>query len=129
VQRHSPTEDPEGEHPGPAAVTRVCRYEYDFDDGWEHGVRIGQRLASVGSGTPRCLDGARLLAGGLGSPHGYERLLAVLADPSGLERPELLEWLGGEFDPDTFDAAAADELLELYDRHTGSGPGADPRSR
>lgn len=72
---------------------------------------------------------SRLLAGGLGGPHGYERLLAVLADPSGLERPELLEWLGGEFDPDTFDAAAADELLELYDRHTGSGPGADPRSR
>jgi hypothetical protein len=32
--------------------------------------------------------------------------------------PELLEWLGGESNPDAFDVAATDELLELYDRHT-----------
>jgi hypothetical protein len=102
-----------------AAVTRGFRYEYDFGDGWEHDVRIGQRLASVGSGTPRCLDGARTCPPeDCGGPHGYERLLAVLADPADPERPELLEWLGGEFDPDAFDAAATDELLELYDRHT-----------
>ncbi len=102
-----------------AAVTRDFRYEYDFGDGWEHDVRIGQRLATVGSGTPRCLDGARACPPeDCGGPHGYEHLLAVLADPADPERPELLEWLGGEFDPDAFDAAATDDLLELYDRHT-----------
>jgi hypothetical protein len=34
------------------------------------------------------------------------------------ERPELLEWLGGEPNPDASDVAATDDLLELYDRHT-----------
>jgi hypothetical protein len=29
-----------------------------------------------------------------------------------------VEWVGGEFDPDAFDAAATSALLELYDRHT-----------
>ena len=53
-----------------------------------------------------------------GGPHSYERLPAALADPADLERPELLDWLGGEFDPDAFDVAATDGLLELYDRHT-----------
>jgi hypothetical protein len=51
-------------------------------------------------------------------PARYERLLAALADPADPERPELLEWLGGEFHPDDFDVAATDDLLELYDRHT-----------
>jgi pRiA4b ORF-3-like protein len=102
-----------------AAVTRDFRYEYDFGDGWEHDVRIGQRLTSVGSGTPRCLDGARACPPeDCGGAPGYERLLGVLADPADPERPELVEWLGGEFDPDAFDAAATSELLELYDRHT-----------
>ncbi|MGR7026376.1 plasmid pRiA4b ORF-3 family protein [Geodermatophilus sp. URMC 62] len=102
-----------------AAVTRVFRYDYDFGDGWEHDVRIGERLASVGPGTPRCLDGGRACPPeDCGGPPGYERLLAVLADPADPERPELLEWLGGEFDPDAFDVAATDDLLELYDRHT-----------
>jgi hypothetical protein len=47
-------------------------------------------------------------------------LLDVLADPSSArgEDAELLEWLGGDHDPDAFDPAATDELLELYDRHT-----------
>ena len=42
----------------------------------------------------------------------------MLADPTDPENPELLEWLGGEFDPDAFDVTATDELLGLYDGHT-----------
>ncbi|MCV2488229.1 plasmid pRiA4b ORF-3 family protein [Geodermatophilus sp. YIM 151500] len=102
-----------------AAVAQQFTYEYDFGDGWEHDVRLGQRLAAVGSGTPRCLDGARACPPeDCGGPHGYARLLAVLADPADPDHDELLEWVGGEFDPDAFDAAATSELLELYDRHT-----------
>nr|WP_199522271.1 plasmid pRiA4b ORF-3 family protein [Geodermatophilus sp. LHW52908] len=52
-----------------AAVTREFTYEYDFGDGWEHDVRIGERLPAVGPGAPRCLDGARACpAGGLRRP-------------------------------------------------------------
>ena len=46
------------------------------------------------------------------------RLLEVLADPADPEHEEMLEWVGGEFDPDAFNLAATNELLELYDRHT-----------
>jgi hypothetical protein len=42
----------------------------------------------------------------------------VLADPADPGNPELLDRLGGELDPDAFDAAATDDLLELYDGRT-----------
>ena len=102
-----------------AAVAGEWRYQYDFGDGWDHDIRVGQRLASVGPGTPHCVDGARACPPeDCGGPHGYERLLSVLADPTDPEHDELLEWVGGEFDPDAFDLAATNEVLELYDRHT-----------
>ena len=102
-----------------AGVTQQFVYEYDFGDGWEHEIRIGKRLDSVGSGTPRCLDGARACPPeDCGGAPGYEHVIQVLADPAHPERPELLEWLGGDFDPEAFDAAATDALLALYDRHT-----------
>lgn len=102
-----------------AAVARTWRYQYDFGDGWDHDIRVGQRLAAVGPGTPHCVDGARACPPeDCGGAPGYEHLLAVLADPSDPEHAELLEWVGGEFDPDAFDLAATNELLELYDRHT-----------
>jgi hypothetical protein len=45
-------------------------------------------------------------------------LLAVRAEPASPSVRSCWEWLGGEFDPDAFDAAATDELLERYDRRT-----------
>src|SRR3712207_1951645 len=44
-----------------AAVTRVFRYAYDYGDGWEQDVRIGQRLAGVGRPVgPRASGAARV---------------------------------------------------------------------
>jgi hypothetical protein len=34
---------------------------------------------------------------------GYESFLAVIRDPSDPEHEEMLEWAGGEFDPERFD--------------------------
>ena len=85
--------------------------------------RIGQRLASVGAGTPQCLDGARACPPeDCGGPRGYAHLLEVLADPATPEHDELVEWIGGEFAPDAFNAAAPSALLELYDRHPAAHP-------
>jgi hypothetical protein len=42
-----------------------------------------------------------------GGPHGYRRLLEVLARPSHPEHADLVYWLGGPFDPEAFDATAA----------------------
>ncbi len=104
-----------------AARVDRFRYEYDFGDGWEHDLRVGRRPVPADPDRPRCQDGARACPPeDCGGVPGYERLLDVLADPSSArgEDAELLEWLGGDHDPDAFDPAATDELLELYDRHT-----------
>lgn len=82
------------------------RYEYDFGDGWEHEVAFEGTLAREdGARYPRCLEGARSCppedVGGVGA---YEELLRALKNPRAKDRDELLEWVGGYFDPEGFDA-------------------------
>jgi hypothetical protein len=100
-------------------VLNEFNYEYDFGDSWHLDVRIEQVISSIGSGTPRLIGGARACppedCGGL---WGYEHLLEVLADPSDEEHEEMLEWVGGAFDPEAFDLETTNVALELYDRHT-----------
>jgi Plasmid pRiA4b ORF-3-like protein len=106
-----------------AAAASEWRYRYDFGDGWDHDIRVGERLSAVGPGTPHCLDGDRACPPeDCGGPAGYQRLLDALADPADPEHDELLAWVGGEFDPDAFDLTGTNELLELYDRHTRQRP-------
>ncbi|MGH8961413.1 MAG: plasmid pRiA4b ORF-3 family protein, partial [Jatrophihabitantaceae bacterium] len=94
-------------------------YEYDFGDGWHHDIVIEQAMPSVGTGTPHLVDGAGACppedCGGTG---GFETLLAVLADPTDEEHEEMLEWVGGSYDPGAFDIDSLNAALELYDRHT-----------
>ena len=76
-------------------------------------------MPSVGAGTPHLVDGARACppedCGGTG---GFEHLLEVLADPADEEHEEMLEWVGGSYDPGAFDIDSLNAALELYDRHT-----------
>ena len=104
-----------------AAADRVREfgYEYDFGDSWNHVIEIEQTLAGVGADTPHLIDGARACPPeDCGGPWGYQHLLEVLADPSDPEHTDLKDWVGGEFDAETFDLAGTNELLELYDRQT-----------
>ncbi len=83
----------------------IVQYEYDFGDGWEHELTLEAILPrQAGKKYPLCIDGARACppedCGGI---HGYENLLAVIQDPTHEEHESILEWLGGRFDPDTFD--------------------------
>ncbi|HEU5149603.1 MAG TPA: DUF6398 domain-containing protein [Iamia sp.] len=87
--------------PGVAAT-----YTYDFGDGWEHTIEV-EATASDGADVdlPRCTGGRR--AGppeDVGGAWGYGHLLEVLADPTHPEHDDQLEWLGGPFDPERFDA-------------------------
>ncbi|MGH9365302.1 MAG: plasmid pRiA4b ORF-3 family protein, partial [Thermoanaerobaculia bacterium] len=81
-------------------------YEYDFGDGWEHEVTL-EAIVPRQKGTryPRCLAGERACppedCGGAG---GYENLIAVMGDPSHEKYASTLEWLGGRFDPERFNA-------------------------
>lgn len=53
--------------------------------------------------TPRCIDGSRACPPeDCGGVHGYYRLLEVLSDPGDDEYEEMLEWLGGKYEPREF---------------------------
>jgi hypothetical protein len=45
-----------------------------------------------------------------GSP-GFAEFKAVLAGPPSAERDELLEWAGGDYDPNRFDLSAANSAV------------------
>jgi len=80
-------------------------YEYDFGDGWEHEIvleAIQSRIPKTKY--PRRLDGARACppedCGGIG---GYESMLEIISYPSHEEHESTMAWLGGRFNPDSFD--------------------------
>jgi len=102
-----------------AAVVREFSYEYDFGDSWYHDIRVEQVIASVGAGTPHLVSGARACPPeDCGGSWGYQRLTAVLADPSDEEHDDLLAWVGDAWDAERFDLDGTNTMLELYDRHT-----------
>ncbi len=85
------------------------RYEYDFGDSWIHDVVFeGSSPNDLGQNFPVCLDGSRACPPeDSGGPWGYAEFLEAIADPKHEQHADLLEWIGGEFDPEEFDAKAA----------------------
>ncbi|MGR8935610.1 MAG: plasmid pRiA4b ORF-3 family protein [Gammaproteobacteria bacterium] len=93
-------------------------YEYDFGDGWEHKIVLEKILpAAADAQQVRCIKGARACppedCGGI---WGYADLIETLKDPNDPEREEMLEWLGGEFDPEEFDIEEVNEALKALSR-------------
>jgi hypothetical protein len=90
----------------------VFVFEYDFGDGWEHQVVVEEVLPAAGRTRPVCLAGARACPPeDVGGPWGYADFLAAIADPGHDEHVEMLDWVGGAFDPEDFDPAAVDRLF------------------
>jgi hypothetical protein len=79
-------------------------YEYDFGDGWEHDVVLeAVLLAEAGGVYPRVEAGKRACPPeDVGGVPGYLSFLEALRDPDHPERRELLDWIGGSFDPEEF---------------------------
>lgn len=88
-------------------------YEYDFGDSWEHEIVVEKIFKPEHAlQHPICLAGKRACPPeDVGGVWGYEHFLQVIRDPKDPEHEELLEWIGGEFDPDTFDLEAVNPLL------------------
>lgn len=87
-----------------AAVGDRCIYEYDFGDGWEHTVILEAiMLAEKRRRYPRCSDGERACppedCGGVG---GYYNVLEVISGPQDDEYEDMIEWLGGKYNPEKF---------------------------
>jgi hypothetical protein len=84
-----------------------AEYLYDFGDDWQHVVTLEAMVDRVPKTRyPQCLAGSRACppedCGGVG---GYENVLRVIADPSDEEYESMMEWLGGEYDPEAFEPA------------------------
>jgi hypothetical protein len=88
-------------------------YEYDFGDGWRHDVLFeGCLQAEQEKRYPICVEGERACppedVGGVWS---YQEFLEAISDPENEDRDGLLEWAGGSFDPEAFDAARATKRM------------------
>src|SRR4051794_24697397 len=88
-------------------------YEYDFGDGWEHVMLLEKVLApEQGTEYPRCIAGKRACPPeDVGGVWGYASFLEIMRDPKHPEHAEMLEWVGGEFDPEEFDLAVVNQAL------------------
>jgi len=89
-------------------------YEYDFGDSWEHELLVEKVLPpEVGKRYPVCLTGKRACppedCGGI---WGYAGFLEAIHDPQHPEHEEMVEWVGGEFDPDAFDLDEVNRELQ-----------------
>jgi len=91
-------------------------YVYDFGDGWEHQVVLEKILTfETGAVLPVCLKGSRACPPeDVGGIPGYEMLLETISDSAHPEYEEMLEWVGGDFDPEHFDLAQTNDLLREY---------------
>jgi len=67
---------------------------------------------------PVCLAGRRACPPeDCGGPWGYGEMLLALGDPSHPEHESYTEWVGGGFDPETFDLEALNRRLSSPDSY------------
>ena len=81
-------------------------YRYDMGDGWQLRIVFESPSQPIIEGLPlpRCVAGEN--AGppdDVGGPQGYEMFLEALADRRHEEHLQMLQWIGGAFDPKGFD--------------------------
>jgi len=97
-----------------AQGVKKFKYEYDMGDGWEHTIQFEKPVPpEAGAVYPRCVDGSRACPPeDCGGPWGYLDLLAAVANPRNADHAEMLEWLGGDFDPEEFDLKAVNKDLK-----------------
>jgi len=83
---------------------RKTDYTYDFGDNWEHKIELEKILPREKSVKyPRCVKGRRACppedCGGI---WGYEEFLEAMKDPKHEQHKEMMDWIGGKFDPEHF---------------------------
>lgn len=91
------------------------KYEYDFGDSWMHKVSLEKISNYEKNQFPViCVTGRRACPPeDSGGPWGYQRMLEQLMSHDN-EYEELLEWLGGPFDSESFDIEEVNSFLKEY---------------
>ena len=90
------------------------KYEYDFGDGWEHEVLYeGSPPVDPKAMYPLCVEGERACPPeDCGGVWGYGDFLEAIRNPKHEEHETMLEWIGGQFDPEEFDAKEASKAMK-----------------
>jgi hypothetical protein len=96
-----------------AARHKKFLYTYDMGDNWDHTLLIEKVLPpEEGATYPRCLAGKRACPPeDCGGVWGYAEFLEAISDPEHPEHEDMLEWIGGEFDPEAFDLEEVNAAL------------------
>ena len=101
-----------------SAAKSKMTYEYDFGDGWEHEILL-EKIVSAESGVyyPRCLAGEMACPpDDVGGVWGYANFLDAIKNPKHPEHEDLLDWVGGDFDPEAFDLEDVNKRLKNLKR-------------
>jgi hypothetical protein len=89
-------------------------YQYDFGDSWQHEVLFeGIVEEAAGKKYPLCLEGARTCPPeDIGGAWGYADFLESIQNEDHKQHDEMLEWVGGSFDPEAFSPAEATRRMK-----------------
>lgn len=89
-------------------------YEYDFGDSWQHEALFEKKVeAEAGRKYPLCEDGARACPPeDVGGTWGYADFVEAIQNEDNEQHDGMLEWVGGSFDPEAFDPAAATKSMK-----------------
>ncbi|WKZ18047.1 MAG: plasmid pRiA4b ORF-3 family protein [Candidatus Jettenia sp. CY-1] len=95
-------------------------YEYDFGDGWEHQIVVEKILQPESTRSyPNCLTGKRACPPeDVGGVWGYDNFVEIIRDKKHPEHKAMLEWVGGDFDPEEFNMV---EVSSVADRRLPEG--------
>jgi hypothetical protein len=94
---------------------RQFSYIYDFGDDWRHRIYVEKISDSKPDAVyPICLGGKRNCPPeDCGGTWGYENFLEAINNPDHEEHEMMLDWIGGEFDPEYFDLKDTNEALAI----------------
>ena len=94
----------------------MLKYKYDFGDGWEHKILLEKIVPfEKNNKLPLCIKGKRACPPeDCGGVWGYEELLHTLSNKKDPEYDSMLEWLGGEFNSETFDIEETNQMFVEY---------------
>lgn len=90
-------------------------YLYDFGDSWEHEILVEKILeADPEAEYPICIKGKRACPPeDCGGVWGYQEFLIAIQDSEHPEHEEMLEWVGGFFDPEDAELDEVNYQLKL----------------
>lgn len=100
------------------SVGETALYRYDFGDCWDHELCLEKILPYDEKEMllGRCTAGKRACPPeDIGGVSGYANFLTIVEDPEHEERQDYLEWLGCEFDADSFDARLVNGQIRIME--------------